>query len=109
MEELTSKPVRITFHFWRDAFPSADVFFGACTNLGVPSEVSFPRAWSLFTNNSGNGSRATPFNIVHHLEGKLRRLELKMFVAATFGVAPVRFLQNRIPSLWFDTIPQFVF
>ena len=38
-------------------------------------------------------------------EEKLRRRELQVFVGATFSVAPVSFLQNRIPSHGLDRIP----
>ena len=44
---LTSKSVRITFHFQRDVFPSVDDFFCTCTSFDV-LEVSVPRALSFF-------------------------------------------------------------
>ena len=53
-----------------------------------------------------HGARATSYNIVHHLEEKLRRLELDMLVVATFSVALVDLQQLRIPSPWLDPIPQ---
>ena len=52
------------------------------------------------------GPRATSFPVMHHLDEKLRRLELKIIIATTFGVAREDFPQHRIPSPWPDTIPR---
>ena len=83
MKELTSKPVRIT----RDVFHALTPLC-ACTNLQVPGEVSFPRAF-LFAHQSRHMAVVRPPST----SCTTSKLELKMFVAATFSVALVDFQQ----------------
>ena len=45
-----------------------------------------------------HGLRAASIHVMHHLEERLRRLELQVFVGETFSVTLVPFQLLRIPS-----------
>ena len=84
LKTLKHKSVSVTANIKSDVFPPTDAFLrlhkpyraGRCVTLHGRNPC-FPAA-------NANGPCAASFNIMHHLEEKLRRLELQVFVGTSF-------------------------
>ena len=70
------------------------LFFRLHTNLNVLGEDSCPKALCFSPATEAHGPRATSFNVVDHLEEKLRCLEFHVLVATTFDVTHVGVLKT---------------
>ena len=86
MKIIAGKSVSITVNIKRDVFHLLN--FSVLAHLKMLDRCFMPKGLIPFSPAiKADGLCAASIHVVHHLEEKLRRLELQVFVGTTFSLA----------------------